>query len=899
VVECGRMLLFRAMATSLEPPPQAPGSRCEATQAQEIEKDRTAVRGTVWGGLGEVRGIGWVGKHIASVAHAVSEQTGFQITKPSGTRCPPSLRAILSLIGFTAVIAQIVLMRELIVVFYGNEISLGVMLANWLLWTALGSSVLGRVALKVRDPGKLMAGLQALLAVAFPLTILAVRASKSAFQTIPGELLGPGPMFLTSFAALSVFCVISGSLFAAGSRLYAQEVGTHTGRATGAVYLLEALGSGVGGILASLVLIRFLAAFEIASVLCLLNLLAAISLGIRVVSGRRVMVATLAGMALLLPFANRALESKSLAILWRGFHLVETRNSVYGNLAVVETGQSRSLFENGLNILTVPDPAAAEEAVHFALLEHPSPKRLLLIGGGVNGSLLQALQHPSLKWIDYVELDPTILDLAARYFPQEWGLIRADPRVHIHPMDGRLFLKTTALAFDVIIVNLPDPHTAQLNRFYTEEFFREAAEKLAPGGILSFQVRAAEDYISQELGEFLRCLLKTLRAVFPEVTAIPGETVHFFAAAQRGTLTADPSELLARLRSRHLRTRYVREYYIPFRMSPDRMLDLQLQIEPRPETPVNRDFAPIAYYFDVALWSSQFHSRARQWFEVLARVKFGSVAGTLALLLFVLAGLIRWGPWRVGARQTAAQNGWAAGPSEPGRPTPQKLLPPGRPTPQGLLPPGRRRTGRGVPLRGVAGFCVAAMGFSLLGLEMLLLLGFQALYGYVYHQLAILVALFMVGMAVGARLGLPAAGQAVAATQPEMRKLASLQVLAAVSPLLLYELFALLGQVRSSSGLFAVSQVLFPALALVSGLLGGYQFPLASRIYFADSSARSPGVLYGLDLLGACLGAFALSAFLVPVYGFFRTALLIAVVDLAPALLAALAVSPGLAASPD
>jgi spermidine synthase len=779
-------------------------------------------------------------------------------------------------------------MRELIVVFYGNEISLGVMLANWLLWTALGSSVLGRVALKVRDPRKLMAGLQALLAVAFPLTILAVRASKSAFQTIPGELLGPGPMFLTSFAALSVFCVISGSLFAAGSRLYAQEVGTLTGRATGAVYLLEALGSGVGGILASLVLIRFLAAFEIASVLCLLNLLAAISLGIRVVSGRRVMVATLAGMALLLPFANRALESKSLAILWRGFHLVETRNSVYGNLAVVETGQSRSLFENGLNILTVPDPAAAEEAVHFGLLEHPSPKRLLLIGGGVNGSLLQALQHPSLKWIDYVELDPTILDLAARHFPQAWGLIRADPRVHIHPMDGRLFLKTTALAFDVIIVNLPDPHTAQLNRFYTEEFFREAAEKLAPGGILSFQVRAAEDYISQELADFLRCLLKTLRAVFPEVTAIPGETVHFFAAAQRGTLTTDPSELLARLRLRHLRTRYVREYYIPFRMSPDRMLDLQLQIEPRPETPVNRDFAPIAYYFDVALWSSQFHSRARQWFEVLARVKFGSMAGTLALVLFVLAGLIRWGPWRVGARHPAAQSGRAAGPPEPERPAPETLL-----------PPGHRRTGYGVPLRGVAGFCVAAMGFSLLGLEMLILLGFQALYGYVYHQLAILVALFMVGMAVGAWLGLPAAGQAVAATQPEMRKLASLQVLAAVSPLLLYELFALLGQVRSSSGLFAVSQVLFPALALVSGLLGGYQFPLASRIYFADSSARSPGALYGLDLLGACLGAFALSAFLVPVYGFFRTALLIAVVDFAPALLAALAVSPGLTASPD
>ena len=48
-------------------------------------------------------------------------------------------------------------------------------------------------------------------------------------------------------------------------------------------------------------------------------------------------------------------------------------------------------------------------------------------------------------------------------------------------------------------------------------------------------------------------------------------------------------------------------------------------------------------------------------------------------------------------------------------------------------------------------------------------------------------------------------------------------------------------------------------------------------------------MLYGLDLLGACLGAVALSAYLLPVYGFLRTAMLMAVVNLGPATLAALA----------
>ena len=70
---------------------------------------------------------------------------------------PLFLRSVLALIGFTAVIAQIVLLRELVVLFYGNEASLGLMLANWLLWTALGSSALGRLARRGFDPRKLMA----------------------------------------------------------------------------------------------------------------------------------------------------------------------------------------------------------------------------------------------------------------------------------------------------------------------------------------------------------------------------------------------------------------------------------------------------------------------------------------------------------------------------------------------------------------------------------------------------------------------------------------------------------------------------------------------------------------------------------------------------------------------
>jgi len=750
--------------------------------------------------------------------------------------------AVLMLIGFTAVIAQIVLMRELMVVFCGNEMSLGLMLASWLLWTAIGSSVLGRLAARTPQPRRLMALLEVLVALTFPFAIYLARASKGAFQSVPGEILGPGPMILTSLVVLSLFCLLSGGLFAVGSRLFAHEAGTSTLAGTSNVYLLEALGSGLGGILASLLLIRYLTSFQIAALLCLLNFLGAASLTIRPVPRRRAAGLALVGVFafLVLPFGCPWFEKTSLKRLWSGFELVAARNSVYGNLAVVQTEGTRSLFENGLVAFNAPDPAAAEEAVHFALLQHPAPQSLLLIGGGANGSLSQALQHPSLERIDYVELDPTVLDLAQEYFPAAWAPLRADPRVHVHNTDGRLFLRMTNLKFDVLIVNLPEPQTAQLNRFFTLEFFQEAASKLTPAGVFSFQLKASEDYISPDLAEFLRCIDNTLRQVFPEVATIPGDTVHFFAAAQAGSLTNDSQELITRLRARHIRTSYVREYYLPYRMMPDRVLDLESQIRPDADTRTNRDFAPIAYYFDVALWSTRFNTAYRRVFQTMAAVRFVSVTLTLALVLFGLVALLRW------------------------------------------LPAAENRS------RASAGFCVAAMGFTLIGLEMLLLLAFQAIYGYVYQQLAIIIAGFMLGMTLGSRWGLRAAAPATG--QRDVHRLFLLQLVAALSPVLLYALFDALAAIKNPANVFLASQILFPVLAVLCGLFGGYQFPVATRIFFSNSNrkASGPGTLYALDLAGACVGAIVLSSYLVPVFGFRETAWLMAVVNLAPAVLAGL-----------
>jgi spermidine synthase len=343
-----------------------------------------------------------------------------------------ALRTALLLIGFSAVIGQIVLMRELMVVFSGNEISLGILLATWLFWTAAGSIACSSFPPRESSSRRTVAVLESLLGVSLPITVFALRASKSFFQTVPGELVGPVPVLLASLVCLSVFCLVAGALFVAAARMCGQEFAVDARRAVSAAYLLEAAGSGVGGVVASLVLLRFLSPFQIACVVLVLNLSMAAVLLLRMRRSQLGAAAVVAALLAVFLLADLApwLDRQAQAFEWRGFHLLASRNSIYGNLAVTETGDIRSLYENGLILANAPDESAAEEEVHYALLEHASPRRILMIGGGVSGASRRRCKHPTIERIDYVELDPRSSVLRGNSFPPSAPLnpdVWADP----------------------------------------------------------------------------------------------------------------------------------------------------------------------------------------------------------------------------------------------------------------------------------------------------------------------------------------------------------------------------------------------------------------------------------------------------------------------------------------
>jgi spermidine synthase len=721
-------------------------------------------------------------------------------------------------------VGQVLLMRELIVVFYGNELSLGIMLGGWLFWAGIGSLLAAAVAPRLSAFSRLstLAVLQALLGVASVGSLLCVRALPLVVRGgSSGEIVGYIPMIISSFLVLAPMCFLFGFLFDLFCHLWSGD--GEAAATIASVYIFEGLGAALGGIAFAVFFIWIFDPVETMCVLLALNFAAAAAIlatrGPFRPAAMFLSIATIALMVAAFFGGAEHLRERSLDWLWGELAVTRSEDSIYGNLALVEKEEEKSLYENGLLMFSNPDRFSAEEAVHFALLEHPFPKRVLLIGGGVNGSLNEVLKHP-VERVDYLELDPSIIDMVRQFFPGEIAAALDDSRVELHHLDGRLFVKQTHRIYDVVVVNLPDPYTAMINRFYTQEFFAECREKMAPGGILSFRVSSAENYISPELQQFLGCLDKTSRAVFTDVKTIPGESNIFLACNKKGVLTLDAAALVERLEERGIKEElvFVREYYLPYRMSDDRIEKLASALASA-EARINTDFSPICYYYHAVLWSKQFGDLSGRILASFAGVRPYWIFAAIAVL--TAAGL---------CIQRLFPMSWG----------PKSIL-----------------------------VAVTTTGFAEISIEVVALLGFQAIHGYVYYKVAIIITAFMVGLTIGAAV----MNRAIARNSVGRRALLLVQVAVCAYPLILLgvlTVFARAGLEDAGARAFALqAQVVFPLLAFLAGLVGGLQFPLASDLWLAEmpGAARAAGYTYGADLLGSCLGALLTTVLLVPVLG--------------------------------
>ena len=364
-----------------------------------------------------------------------------------------------------SVAVQLVAVREYLAQFQGNEVVIALIFFCWLVFGGIGTILSKSFKARVRSPSPETLTLLSYLLAIFSVTqVIAIRWLRDVVF-IRGASVGFYPTLGFVAATILPYALLVGFVLPYSLMVVRQRSDQYPGNW---IYMADNAGDVAGGAMFSFILVHWLTPFQILLAVHL-PLLASLWRLKASLSRRNVAVGLLALAALTAGavFEDRLLPSRE------GHRLYYTE-SRYGRIEVVESAGQVALFSDGVPTLFSQDSALAEEAAHFPLSQVDRPRHLLLVST-IAGIMAEVAKYRPDK-VDYVELDPQAAELQLHF-----GLVKPLDTMTVIAQDARAYLARSSSHYDAILVNLPEPETFQVNRFYTAGFFELAKNYLTPG----------------------------------------------------------------------------------------------------------------------------------------------------------------------------------------------------------------------------------------------------------------------------------------------------------------------------------------------------------------------------------------------------------------------------------
>jgi spermidine synthase len=745
------------------------------------------------------------------------------------------------LLGAFSLVFQTILLREFFTVAAGNEISFAIALAGWLLGVGAGSYSAGFLSARMRHTANAFPGVVALMCVSAPLLLVGARCMQQISAIPQGALIPLSKTFWLIPLLTIPFSFFSGFVFPLAVKLEPASAHSNSQKMVRA-YIWECIGALAGGVVYTYCLLEKFNPVLIISFFTLPLLLGSIlvtgSEKRKKALAAHILLLTLNLYAILAGGASR-LDSWLVKQRWQGLSnatWVESRDSKYQNLQLGLSHGQYSLYSNGQLAAVFPDDEQQMLQAAEILTQHPQPRRILLIGEGASGLAKHLLQYKVIS-LTVVEIDGELLDLILNHLPASAIRILRDPRLRMTVLDGRRFVMEAARAesnpenrFDLIYLHQPDAWTAQLNRYYTREFFVDLKTILTRGGVVAMRLTSAENYASEITNPYTATIYHTLKSVFPVIAVSPGPINFFSASSLPASISTSPLVLAERYK-RLVKPPADLEMLFGSLYPEEKTRFIKKALDQYPVRALNRDQRPIAYFLCGRLLGWTSGSPISGLFDFFEKMKFNS------LFIFIILLLCPAFLWAFVFRKKAPGN--------------LSIL-----------------------------LAAASGGFAGLSLEILTIFIFQNIWGYVYQTIGLLLAAFMLGMGLGASL----TDRYLKRKQPSRKKarkmLAGNQLLIAFASLTCLPLLSFFASMDGSSGQIP----LFSWLGGMGFLIGAI-LPLGLSIYGHEATAKKAGLLNGADYLGGAIGAMAMASFILPLYGSGNSLLLIAVPSLAASLL--------------
>ena len=237
--------------------------------------------------------------------------------------------------------------------------------------------------------------------------------------------------------------------------------------------------------------------------------------------------------------------------------VLHSSKTPYQEVMIVDSALfDRELVLDGKTQSSEVDEFVYHEAlVQPAMVTHPGPRTVFITGGGEGATAREVLSHSSVERVVMVDLDEEVVDLCKRFLPNHYGGAFDDRRLELCYQDAFEYLRDCELAFDVVIVDAPDPlEGGPACQLYTREFYGLVRERLTGEGVLVVQAGPTGPVLHEQ---YFSAVVNTIVSVFPTVRASEAFISAFgttwgFALASLGPdpLSKTPAEVDRRLAER-------------------------------------------------------------------------------------------------------------------------------------------------------------------------------------------------------------------------------------------------------------------------------------------------------------------------------------------------------------
>lgn len=517
------------------------------------------------------------------------------------------LKFLTFIVGLTGIFAETILLREILILSEGNELVISFTIVSWLIVQTVGAYVTEKLLNKT-EIKKVQLGYLLGFLTYFIISIFFVREIKFLLGYTFGQPVGLIEVFFISIVVLFPLGIFHSGLFI----ILTEEVAISETKifAINKVYFYELLGTVVGGILLSLVLLQN---FDVFKIIFLANIIFCISF--LLVDSKHL---KLLSIIILFNFIGLTFSHKINFYSIKKFYnqeILSIKNSVYNNIVVTKQNGQKTFFVNGEPYIITPQEnnlLFEELKVYSLSLVEKDDLAITLFGNflGENG-FLESLNIPKTKKIIFVEKDAQLIKLYNKYVSKV-----LDKKIDFVETDIIDWLKKTNFTTDIFFINIGYPKSLYLNRYFTKEFFLLTKKVVSKDGVMIIIFPGNINYMSSELKYLNSNLFITLKSVWKNIFVLPQENENIFFA------TDDEKDLYQTLIKNVYQhtTHLVTKNYLNYRLEKNTIDNFNKQIGSQKVFP-NTNYNLVGMFYGLKYWNLLYSPAMNKIYNFISKIQ--------------------------------------------------------------------------------------------------------------------------------------------------------------------------------------------------------------------------------------------------------------------------------------